>query len=267
MNVAIDYQDGLPVTEVALLTAGVDIQKNRIEVEVLGWAKDHQKYSIDYNVIEGNTDDPEVWGKLAVYLEGDFLRPDGAMMNISYSCIDSGYLANIVYEFCERFGSSRCCPIKGSDTQRLIVGPAKATDYTKSGSKKAGTAMLRTLGVSILKEQIFSSLKLRIPKDGPLAGVVPTGYCWFPKDRSVYYFKGLCSEIFRIHQGREQWVKVVERNEPLDLRVYAYAAGQIVGVTRKENEWFDDQIAKFVPERKIYTATPVRERRKSDFWG
>ena len=266
MNVAIDYQDGLPVTECGVLTAGVDIQKTRIEVEVLGWGINGQKFSVDYKVLEGSTDNVEVWDKLAEYLESDFERPDGSRMNISYSCIDSGYLAYTVYEFCERFGSSRCCPIKGGpDSQRIAVGQSHPVNYTKM-NRKSGTTLFRTLGVSVIKEMIYSKLKLRIPKDGDLAGVVPNGYCWFPKDRSVYYFKGLCSEVHRLKDGRLQWVKVVDRNEPLDLRVYAYAAGEIQGYTRQRNEFFTQLIERYVPDRKEFTAPPVRQRRKDDFW-
>jgi phage terminase large subunit GpA-like protein len=265
MDTAIEYDDGLPVKDVAYLTAGVDIQKNRIEVEVLGWAANHNTYSVDYAVLEGSTDAGAVWDLLREYLDSEFLRPDGSFMKISYSCIDAGYLANTVYEFCERFGSSRCTAIFGKDEQRTFTTPPKPVNYTTQG-KKYGTSMIRHLGVSVIKEEIYSKLKLKIEKDGPDAGIVPSGYCWFPRDRSVYYFKGLCSEVYRQVNGREQWVKVVDRNEPLDLRVYAYAAGYIKGINRKPDEWFDEQIAAFVPERKEFTKKPVRERRKNDFW-
>jgi phage terminase large subunit GpA-like protein len=267
MDRTIEYKDGRPVSEVAILTAGVDIQKNRIEIETLGWAKHGQLYSVDYAVLEGSTDEPHVWDQLKDYLEADFERDDGSRMNIAYSCIDSGYLAYTVYEFCDKFGSSRCCPIKGVDAQRTVIGPAKTINYTKANQKK-GTTLLKSVGSSVLKERIYSRLKLRIPKDGDLAGVVPNGYCWFPNDRSPYYFKGLCSEVYRVHEGKEQWVKIAtsSRNEPLDLRVYALAAGEVIGIPSKPIGWFDDKINRFIPDRKEFTKKPVRERRKSDFW-
>lgn len=262
---AVDYKDGSPVDDVVRLTAGVDIQKDRIEVEVLGWASNKTNYSVAYEVLEGSTDADEVWEKLYAYLECEFKRPDGGIMNISYTCIDSGYLAYKVYEFCERFGNSRCVPVKGSDTQEIIVGTARPLVYTKQ-NKKRGSTMLRVLGVSKIKELIYSKLKLSIDYEN---GTVPPGYCYFPKDRSVYYFKGLCSEYYVENaKGRKkgEWVKAQLRNEPLDLRVYSYAAGYIQNYNRKDDEWFVNEAAKFKPERKEFTAPVKKERKKSDFW-
>jgi phage terminase large subunit GpA-like protein len=173
-------------------------------------------------------------------------------MNISYSCIDSGYLAYRVYEFCEDFGHQRCVAIKGSDTQPIVVGTARPVTYTKQ-NKRRGNVMFRVLGVSMLKQQIYSKLKLAIDYEN---GVVP----------AVYYFKGLCSEVYRKVGGKDQWVKIVERNEPLDLRVYSYAAGYIQGYNRMNDEWFQKESTMFNPERKAYTARPVRQRRESDHW-
>ena len=47
------------------LTAGVDIQKNRIECEVVAWVRQKQSWSVDYYVLDGDTAKPEVWAKLA----------------------------------------------------------------------------------------------------------------------------------------------------------------------------------------------------------
>lgn len=253
------YIDGKPPTEVAILTAGVDIQKNRIEVEVRGWGTNHSMYSVEYMVLEGATDQEEVWEKLRVYLDSDFPRIDGSFMKIKYSCIDSGYLTQKVYDFCDKFGSTRCCPVKGSDSQITILSQPKPANIVKNGVK-SGTTMIRTIGVSLVKELIYSNLKLIVNKE---TGDIPSGYCWFPKTRNVYYYKGLCSEVNRMVGGRRAWVKIVDRNEPLDLAVYSYCAGYIEGIQRKPDEWFIDQIAKYVPERKEFTQNPPMIRKKS----
>jgi phage terminase large subunit GpA-like protein len=47
------------------LTAGVDIQKDRIEVGVGGGlGRRNESWSVDYRVIEGDTARAEVWAKL-----------------------------------------------------------------------------------------------------------------------------------------------------------------------------------------------------------
>lgn len=262
MNRAIDYKDGFPTLGVGALSAGVDIQKNRIEIEVLGWGTNKSLYSVDYKVLEGDTEKEPVWQKLAEYLDSDFERPDGSLMKIKFTCIDSGYLSHRVYEFCDAFGSLRCVPVKGGpDSQLQLVANPKTVDINKDGVK-VGSTMLRMLGVSLIKEHIYSRLKLFIDLE---TGEVPVGMCFFPKERSVYYFKGLCSEAREKINGKLQWVKKVERNEPLDLRVYAYMAGYLEGWTRQKDQWFLDEIARYVPDRKEFTQKKVRERRPSEF--
>lgn len=265
MDRAIEYKDGYPVQEVAALTAGVDIQKNRIEVEVLGWGTNRQTWSVDYKVLEGSTDEQDVWYQLRDYLNSDFPRPDGSNMQIDFTCIDSGYLANTVYEFCNLMGASRCVPIKGGpESQRVIITQPKTVDINRNGTR-VGTTMLRHVGQSVVKEMIYSRLKLSVNKE---VGEIPPGMCYFPKDRGVYYFKGLCSEVYVAGKNGSKWEKVSPqaRNEPLDLRVYAHTAGYLKGLTKKDDKWFTDQIASYVPDRKIFTEKKPKARRKDDFW-
>ena len=64
--------------------------------------------------------------------------------------------------------------------------------------------------------------RLEIESPGP-------GYCHFPAERDVSWFRGLTAEtmVTKMVKGRpkREW-KVIEgrRNEPLDCRVYAFAA-------------------------------------------
>jgi phage terminase large subunit GpA-like protein len=43
------------------LTAGVDVQKDRAEVEVVAWGGGKESWSLEYPVIEGDTARAEVW--------------------------------------------------------------------------------------------------------------------------------------------------------------------------------------------------------------
>jgi phage terminase large subunit GpA-like protein len=256
------YEDGTAPNETAILTAGVDVQANRLEVTVRGWAAGKRSYSVDYRVLVGRPDEDAVWDELREYLEKDFKRPDGGVMNISYTCVDSGYLANRVYQFCSDFGSGRCAAVKGSDTQKTVVSQPKPVNINRLG-KKVGNGMIYLLGVDQIKETIYSRLKLDVNYE---TGEVPTGYCYFPKTRDVYYFQGLCSEVRVVINGKRIWKKKVLRNEPLDLEVYAYAAAELAGVFRKTDEWFMSEIVKFAPDRQRFTAKSGRQRRKSDYW-
>jgi len=47
-----------------LLTAGVDVQADRLELEIVGWGRDEESWSVAYHVIPGDILRNEVWAAL-----------------------------------------------------------------------------------------------------------------------------------------------------------------------------------------------------------
>ncbi|EOU3080284.1 terminase gpA endonuclease subunit, partial [Yersinia enterocolitica] len=54
---------------VAVLTAGIDTQADRLEIEVVGWGKDEESWSVAFDVIEGDLETAEPWLRLDAYLK------------------------------------------------------------------------------------------------------------------------------------------------------------------------------------------------------
>lgn len=231
------YSTNKPCKEVAFLTAGVDVQRDRLEVEIVGWGRNKKSWSIDYRVIVGNTNEKEVWDELAKVVNESWEREDKIVMPIHLMCVDSGYNTSEVYTFCRRFDETRVVPIKGQDSQNTITSPRKLIDCTIHG-QKVGKIGLVSIGVSVVKSELYGNLKLQKAEDG----TTPQGYCYFP-EYNGNYFRGLCAEQleFKLKDGfrRYMWVKKYERNEPLDCRVYARAAAAITGIDRFKDEHFD----------------------------
>ena len=213
-----DVPDG-----VLILTAGVDIQENRAEVEVVGWGSEWESWGIEYHVVMGDPTTKKFWNDLDEYLQRKWRYGDGREVGITTACVDSGYLASDVYNFTKPRQSRRIYATKG---QGGIGVPmiARATQNTRN------RAVLFILGVDEIKGKVLANLKVHTP--GP-------GYSHFPlcKDldeahRRGYtdeYFRGLISErrVIKFHKGfkRYEWQKITGvRNEPLDCRVYARAA-------------------------------------------
>ncbi len=97
------------------MTAGVDVQKDRLEVEVVAWGKSRESWSIDYRVFEGDTGGGEVWGKLSELLNHHFIGENGLEYMISMMAIDAGYATQEVYNWVRShqgsgrvIGSKRC---------------------------------------------------------------------------------------------------------------------------------------------------------------
>jgi phage terminase large subunit GpA-like protein len=206
-----------------LLTAGVDTQPDRLEVEVVAWGAGEQSWSVDYHVIHGDPDIPEgqpgsPWDGLTDYLRKSWRHETGAELSVSWTCIDSGgHNTQAVYGYAKRHKGARVFAIKGAaGAGRPIVGPPSRR---RSGKVKRPVD-LYIVGVDAAKMTIMNRLKLDTP--GP-------GFCHFPVGREADYFRQLCSEklVTRYVKGfpvREFHKASSARNEALDCRVYAFAA-------------------------------------------
>ena len=212
---------------VCFLTAGVDVQKDRIELEIVGWGKDKQSYSVDYRTLEGATALPDVWLELEKVLSETWTRSDGVEFAVRLMAVDSGYNTTEVYTFCRRFPVSRVIPIKGSDSLGIAIAPPKTIDVSSRG-KRVGKVKIWQIGVSFLKKELYGWLGIEKgeAEDRPC-------YCHFPQ-YGENYFRGLTAEDWI--PAKKQWKKRFERNEPLDCRVYARAAAVVVGLDRLKPE-------------------------------
>jgi phage terminase large subunit GpA-like protein len=152
-------------------------------------------------------------------------------------CIDSGYNTSHVYDFCRKYSADRVVPVKGQDSLKQPVSTPKKVDIARSG-KRIGKVKIWNVGSSHLKLELYSWLRLEREN-----GVAPPCYCHFPQ-YAEQYFMGLTAEQYvekTIHGfSRYYWVKKYERNEPLDCRVYARAAANLVGLDRLKPEKLEE---------------------------
>lgn len=223
-----DYvRNRIPTDDITFLTAGVDIQKDRIELEIVGWCEGKISYSIDYRVLTGYVSgdgSAAVWQKLAAVLNETWQKPDGSTMPIRMMCVDSGNWSTEVYAFCGKYPQSRVVPIKGRDSQITIISAPKAVNVTRKNKSIDGVKVWH-IGVSVLKSELYGWLRLEPGENG---------YCHFPQ-YDENYFKGLTAEQLVITKNKngqdvQAWVKKFTRNEPLDVRNYARAAAHMVGM-------------------------------------
>ena len=197
---------------IILLTAGVDIQDDRIEVEVMGWGLEEETWSIDYHIIFGDPSANNIWQELDMILTKTYELPNKTKLKIVSTCIDSGHHTNMVYKFCKPRYARRVFAVKGIGGE----GKAIASRPTKNNIAKVP---LFSIGVDTAKELIYS--RLRIKDHG-------AGYCHFPIRYNEEYFRQLTAEkvITKYRKGfkKREWVLMRPRNEALDCRVYAVSA-------------------------------------------
>ena len=204
---------------ILLLTAGVDCQDDRLEVEIVGWGRDQESWSLDYRTLYGDPSSPAVWQDLDSILKQQFEREDGKILTVRAACVDSGgHHTNSVYNYVRPREGNRIFAIKGVGGEgKPLVG--------KPSRNNIGKIKLFPVGVDTAKDVLFSWM--RIAEPGP-------GYMHFPHSRSDEYFRQLTAEklVTRYHKGfaRREWTKVRPRNEALDVRVYSMAAFSILNL-------------------------------------
>lgn len=209
-----EYRAEVPMG-VLVLTGGVDVQKDRLELEVVGWGKSEESWSIDYKIFNGPTDKDEVWEKLDNFLIKNFYHEDGSEMKIYSVAIDTGYRATRAYRFGKIRFNRGIFVIKGANSISAPLVPRVA-----SISKKSDGAKFYSVGVNEGKNIISSYILTQ--QEGP-------GYMHFP-NKPIYneeYFKQLSAEK---RQKNGRWEKIRARNEAFDVRNYAYIALYLANV-------------------------------------
>lgn len=199
-----------------ILTAGADVQADRIEYEVVSWGKDEESWSIDYCVVHGDTTQGAVYKKFFNGLRRTYESKNGIKWHV-YACgIDTGYNTGKVYEAIRYAGRSAIIfALKGRSGWK--VDEVQRTSRAKL-EKGRWRPDIISVGVDVVKCTVMQRLNLQDP--GP-------GYCHFPFDRDLEYFLQLTAEHLirtsRYGFPQDRWKKKYEGNEAFDCRVYAYA--------------------------------------------
>jgi len=239
-----DYKVGLVPRGGLFLTAGADVQKDRIEVEIAAWGRGKESWSVDYRVFEGDTSRAAVWEKLTGLLNESFTTESGLELPIMQLAVDSGFATIEVYQWARRQGG-RVLVIKGDSRTPSLIGSASPVEVGPMGAKLKRGVRVWPVNSGMAKEELYRWLRQDRPTDEDVAKGIPfpSGYCHFPR-YSEEYFKQITAEqlVTKIVKGyrRHEWQKMRERNEALDCRVYARAAAGRVGIDRfQEKHWTD----------------------------
>ena len=229
------------------LTAGADVQKDRIEVDVWAWGRGLESWLVDHVVIEGGPDRHDAWSELTALLDRPWPHERGAHLRVARLAIDTGYEAPAVYSWSRAQGFAQASPVKGVEgfnRSSPVSGPT-FVDATEGGKRLRRGARLWTAAVSTFKAETYRFLRLERPTEEDMAegAAFPPGSVHLPHWVENEWLKQFVAEqlvTVRTKRGfaRLEWQKLRERNEALDARVYARAAAWIVGADRwPEAKW------------------------------
>lgn len=212
-----------------MLTAGVDVQRNRWEITVYGWGRGMESWVIDVAIIYGNPAVDEEWGAVLDYLQRRYPQEVGGLtMGISATSIDSSDQTHAVYNWVAQAERQlpRLRAIKGAGEDSVpILGPSSLQEVNWRGKKITRGIKLWRVGVDAAKDLLLGQLSITTP--GP-------GYVHFSDELPREFFEQLTAEqrVLARVSGREayRWIKRRPRNEQLDNRNYALHAAMGVGL-------------------------------------
>jgi phage terminase large subunit GpA-like protein len=210
---------------VTIITAGVDVQGDRLEVELVGWGRGEESWSLAYIILWGDTFKPSVWMDLDTILQEQIEHESGLMLRVSCVAIDSGYATDHVHNYVKPRQTRNIYAVKGD---KGTMGHPLVNNPSTKNKKKIVPFIV---GTYTAKSSIAA--RLAIVGSGP-------GSCHWPlleaqgdhdpgvAQYGMEYFSQLTAEkkYKTMYRGMASyhWKKTRPRNEALDCRVYAYAA-------------------------------------------
>lgn len=228
--------------EVLTMTAGVDVQRDRLEVTHTGHGRE-AAFVLGHTVIWGSPGDDSTWAELDELLKTTFKHPGGGTLKLDAAIIDSGdgaWTAK-VYDYCRaRFAA------------KILAGKGVAGNRPPLQRSSAKGLPLFLIGVDGLKSQILQRLTRgqtirfsnRLEADY---------YDQVTSERAVVrYVKGAPVRRFERIPGR--------RAEALDCLVYALAARHALTVSLDRRE---AEVSTMAAPRKA--ATVIRSKWLEDY--
>ena len=169
---------------ILIVVASVDVQKDRLFVDVKGYSIKGVTWTLDFFEILGETADLNgPWDELESYIENKtFISDDGHSYKVRITVVDSGYNTQYVYAFASRY-SSGIYACKGADYLR---GGETYKPYDKMTLDRINLKRAYHVNTGKMKDRISNSLSNAIWRNDELQ---PPWYANFPEDFRDDYFK------------------------------------------------------------------------------
>ena len=206
----------------SVVTAGVDVQDNRVAVGIYAWGVGEECWLISHGEIYGDPAGSKLWEQIDDLVLRDYPVEGGGTTRVSAIGIDSGgHYTSEVYTYARSRRGDGVFALKGQSVRnKPPIGKPSKVDISYKGKVLKNSAEVYPVGTDTIKATLFGRLKHNEP--GP-------GYIHFHAEAGHDYFKQLTAErqVVRYVKGfaiREWKKKAGDRNEALDCFVYSFAA-------------------------------------------
>jgi phage terminase large subunit GpA-like protein len=218
---------------VALLTASVDVQGDRLEVLLMGWGAGEESAVILHTRIHGDPEQAEVWQRLESIITKRYTHELGGTIRVRMVCCDGRHKPEAVAKFVrprEHRPSATVSAIHGHDNRakELIHRPEKPNKFGIKPVTLATHQLKDTMLPRLLKSEPGPGYIHFAAQDSRIEGMDANFFEQFSHEKRVKE---------RNTKGRYEWrwKAIHERTEAIDLMCYAYAALLLLGPAVYEN--------------------------------
>lgn len=201
--------------DVLYITAGCDVQVDRIEVVLIGHSRSGERWLLGHEVVRGSYNVETTWDDLDSLLLTKWRHPLGGEIGIEASAIDAGdgNITQQVLNFCGPRMGRKVVAIKGRQ------GPIKVIEASKTKRDRRAGAPLHIVGVDQVKTDLLVSLSREMGKVGAFR---------FSRFLDEQFFVQLTAERRVVQYPRGRPTVVFERigyrqAEALDATTYGIA--------------------------------------------
>lgn len=218
-----------------ILTAGVDCQGDRTEVQIVAHGPNFQRWVLEYIVIPHCITEEACWADLDAVLTQKFRTDLGRLLVLDMLAIDGGAFTDAVWLWAKRWPWTQVIIVKGASTQNGPVMQPQKFERRDDGKAKRLQKRAFILNVSQMKADFYGWLEKADPAE--------RGYVAFGRGLGDEYYRQVTSEVRVLTRNKagvvtSKWdlVEPTRRNEGLDTLLYAEAAARRKGWASKTAE-------------------------------
>jgi phage terminase large subunit GpA-like protein len=231
------YPSGQLPKGAVILTAGVDVQDNRVAIGLYAWGAGEECWLISHTEIYGDPAGDKLWNQVDDLVLRDYPSAEGGRVRVSAIGVDSGgHFTSEVYAYARSRKGKGIFALKGQSVRnKPPIGKPSKVDINYKGQVLKNSAEVFPVGVDTIKSTLFGRMK---------HNEVGAGFIHFHAEAGQEYFKQITSErqVVRYVKGfavREWKKKAGDRNEALDCFVYSYAALHFLYMRFNRNTIFE----------------------------
>jgi phage terminase large subunit GpA-like protein len=144
-----------------VLTAGVDVQDDRLEVSIHGWGVGQESWIVAHHRIYGDPDERDVWQRLDTILSRPYAHEGGAHLYVRWTFVDCNDEPERVHAYTTPRNGRNVYSVRGVNDLR-----GRKTAMLKRSKAEKGSHRFFNLNVDRCKDMLFRRLKITTPGPG-----------------------------------------------------------------------------------------------------